>query len=81
MMNLSSFDLIWHYIFAYGYVQVAVHQRQELGYHLHITNGETDTYFLNYQCQQIFTTKQKKQNKNSHFPPYIKILPEPHSIP
>lgn len=34
MVNLPSFDLIWHYVFAYWYIQVAVQQGQELGYHL-----------------------------------------------
>lgn len=34
MVDFSTFDLIWHNVFAYGYIQVAVEQTQELRYHL-----------------------------------------------
>ena len=69
MVDFSTFDLIWHNVFAYGYIQVAVEQTQELRYNL---QGKTR------KLQQ-----QKKKKTIFHFQKFcgIKILPKPHNIP
>ena len=58
MVDFSTFDLIWHNVFAYGYIQVAVEQTQELRYNL---QGKTR------KLQQ-----QKKKKNNLSFPKVLR---------